>query len=160
MVKEGDEAPDFTLKTDSNEDFTLSSLRGHLVVLAFYPKAATPGCQKEMCTFRDQFNDFVDVGAKVLGISSDPPEKQSKWKNKMAYQFPLLCDVNGEVRKAYGVQGNLFGLIPGRSTFLIDKDGKIVFVYTSQMDTAGHAKKMIEKIREVQAASSSSSPSS
>ena len=83
-------------------------------MLFFYPKASTPGCTKEACKFRDEYSVFKDAGAVVLGISSDAPEANAEFAKAQRLPFPLLSDTGGEVRKALGVKGDLFGLVPGR----------------------------------------------
>src|SRR5437763_2026853 len=103
MVEEGKPAPDFELLTDEGERVKLSDFRGKPVVLYFYPKDDTPGCTKESCTFRDQYQDFQDAGAEVIGVSSDSAESHEKFATKYRLPFILLSDRGGAVRKEYGV---------------------------------------------------------
>ncbi len=142
-LKEGDPAPEIRLQTDSGETFELSSLRGKPVVLYFYPKADTPGCTKESCDFRDNISKFKKAGVEVIGISPDKPDQQAKFKSKYELTFPLLADVDHETAEAYGVwqlkknYGKEYMGI-ARSTFIIDKDGKIAKVF-SNVKVDGHA---------------------
>jgi peroxiredoxin Q/BCP len=126
MLQLGDSAPDFTLKTTTGEAFRLSDQRGHrAIVLYFYPKDDTPGCTAEACSFRDQYQDFQDLGAEVVGVSSDSEASHQKFTQKHRLPFPLLADTSGQVRKLYEVPRALLGILPGRVTFVIDKEGVI-----------------------------------
>ena len=121
----GDRAPDFTLPGivgDERRDFTLSSYRGRKVVLAFYPGDFTPGCTKQMCQYRDQFEEFQGVDAVLLGISPQDVDSHERWIEKQQFPFPLLADTAKSVIEEYGVRG--FGPIAvKRSTFVIDAEG-------------------------------------
>ena len=103
MVRDGDEAPDFTLKSDRGEDVTLSSLRGRPVVLYFYPKDDTPGCTVEACEFRDAFPRFKGSKAIILGISPDSVKSHQKFKGKFDLPFTLLADEDHAIAEKYGV---------------------------------------------------------
>jgi peroxiredoxin Q/BCP len=129
-LKVGDQAPEFTLATDTNETLSLKQLRGKKVILYFYPKDNTPGCTKEACDFRDSFPQFMQKQAVVLGISKDSPATHQKFKAKYALPFTLLTDSEATVCEAYGVINpkSMFGktfLGIQRSTFLIDEKGII-----------------------------------
>jgi peroxiredoxin Q/BCP len=137
-LKAGVEAPDFTLSDQDGKPVSLNSLRGQKnVVVYFYPKDDTPGCTKESCAFRDQFTAFSDVGAEVLGISSDSETSHKAFAEKYRLPFRLLADVGGKVRKAFKVPATL-GLLPGRVTFVIDKAGVIQHAFNSQMNATQH----------------------
>jgi len=154
-VRVGDEAPDFELPDRAGQIRRLSDLRGKRpVVLYFYPKDDTPGCTKEACAFRDQFEDFQDLGAEVIGVSSDSPEAHGRFQEKYALPFTLLSDRGGAVRKRYGVPATL-GLIPGRVTFVIDTTGTVRHVFNSQAQATRHVSEALETIRELQASASS-----
>lgn len=134
MPAAGDPAPDFTLQDQHGQEITLSALRGHPVVLYFYPKDDTPGCTKEACAFRDARADWEALGAKVLGVSPDTVADHKKFAEKYSLPFTLLADPDRAVCEAYGIwkEKNMygrksFGVV--RSTFVIDKDGKIVKVF-------------------------------
>ncbi|ALW86027.1 alkyl hydroperoxide reductase [Hymenobacter sedentarius] len=146
MLQVGQPAPDFTLKTTTGETFRLSELRGRHVVLYFYPKDDTPGCTAEACSFRDQYEDFQDLGAEVVGISSDSEKSHQKFTAKHNLPFQLLADEKGEVRKLYEVPRALLGLLPGRVTFVIDKKGVIQYIFNSLSGATDHvsnAKKVL-----------------
>ncbi|UOQ51310.1 peroxiredoxin [Hymenobacter cellulosivorans] len=139
MLQVGDPAPDFTLKTTSGETFRLSDQRGkRSIVLYFYPKDDTPGCTAEACSFRDQYEDFLDLGAEVVGVSSDSEASHQKFTQKHRLPFPLLADVGGQVRKLYEVPRALLGIIPGRVTFVIDKQGVIQYIFNSLNRATDH----------------------
>ena len=123
----GQPAPDFTLpgiSGDERRDYSLSEFRGRKVVLAFYPGDFTPGCTKQMCQYRDAFEEFEGVDAVLLGISPQDVDSHDKWIQAKQFPFPLLADADKSVVSAYGVKG--IGPIPvKRSTFVIDADGVI-----------------------------------
>jgi peroxiredoxin Q/BCP len=104
----GEPAPDFSLPNQAGEAVTLSSFRGQkAVVLYFYPKDDTPGCTLESCAFRDGYTAFQDVGAEVIGISSDSPASHQKFSQKHNLPFTLVSDADSSIRKAYGVPSTL-----------------------------------------------------
>ncbi|ALD20744.1 peroxiredoxin [Hymenobacter sp. DG25A] len=139
MLQVGNSAPDFTLKTTTGETFRLSEQRGkRSVVLYFYPKDDTPGCTAEACSFRDQYEDFKDLGAEVVGVSSDSEASHQKFTQKHRLPFPLLADEGGKVRKLYEVPRALLGIIPGRVTFVIDKEGVIQYIFNSLNRATDH----------------------
>jgi peroxiredoxin Q/BCP len=121
MLQLGDQAPDFSLSTGSGDTFHLADQRGKAVVLYFYPKDDTPGCTAEACAFRDQYEDFLDLGAVVVGVSSDSEASHQKFAQKHRLPFPLLADTSGQLRKQYEVPRAFLGLLPGLVTFVIDK---------------------------------------
>ncbi len=130
----GDNAPDFTLPTDSDGEITLSDLKGQKVVIYFYPKDDTPGCTKESCGFNDALPAFENINATILGISKDTPAKHDKFKAKYGLKFPLGSDEEGKVCDLYGVwkEKSMYGktfLGIERSTFLIDEQGKIAAIW-------------------------------
>ncbi len=133
MLAAGDPAPDFTLRSDSNEEVTLSSLRGRPVVLYFYPKDDTPGCTIQAQGIRDAYADFEAAGAVVLGISPDNVKRHVKFKQKYDLPFTLLADPEHEVAERYGVWGEkrymgrtYMGI--NRTTFLVAADGTVAKV--------------------------------
>jgi peroxiredoxin Q/BCP len=130
MVEEGQEAPDFELTSDAGEPVRLSQFRGKPVVLYFYPRDDTPGCTAQACGIRDNYDDFQERGAVVLGVSPDEETAHVKFKQKYGLPFTLLADPEHEVSKQYGVWGErkyigrtYMGV--ERSTFLIDRDGRV-----------------------------------
>jgi peroxiredoxin Q/BCP len=147
MLKEGDRAPDIQLDTDTGAPFRLSGLKGKKVVLYFYPKADTPGCTIEACEFRDQSKKFAGKNAVIVGISPDAAKSQSKFKDKFALPFTLLCDVDKEAAQAYGVyqEKNMYGKkVMGvvRTTFIIGADGRIAKILP-KVKAQGHAEQVL-----------------
>jgi peroxiredoxin Q/BCP len=110
-VKGGDAAPDFTLPADAGGTVSLGDLRGHKVIVYFYPKDNTPGCTKEACGFRDAVPDFSKVGAEVIGVSRDSVKSHNNFKAKFGLPFRLASDADGSVCEAYGVwvEKSLYG---------------------------------------------------
>lgn len=145
-VTTGSLAPDFTLASTDGTDVTLSDLRGSWVVVYFYPKDDTPGCTAESCAFRDSHEDFSDVGAVVLGVSSDSVESHQAFRAKHNLPFTLLSDPGGETRKAWGVARTL-GVLPGRVTYVIDPEGVVRNVFSAQFRAAAHQAEALDTIR-------------
>src|SRR5262252_2182145 len=128
-IEVGDEAPDFTLPSQSGEPVRLHDRIGqHVVVLYFYPKDGTPGCTAEACAFRDSHEVFTDAGAEVIGVSSDSVDSHVAFASRHKLPFTLLSDQGGQVRKRYGVPPVL-GLLPGRVTYVIDREGRVRHVF-------------------------------
>jgi len=136
-VGPGDPAPDFSLPDAEGNEVRLSDLKGRAVVLYFYPRDDTPGCTKESCAFRDAYEDLQEAGAEVIGVSADPPESHAKFAARHRLPFRLLSDAEGRARKAYGVP-TTFGLLPGRVTFVIDREGTVRHVFNSQFNPTRH----------------------
>jgi peroxiredoxin Q/BCP len=147
-LKMGDQAPDFRLPNAEGRGIALSEYRGAPVVVYFYPKDDTPGCTAEACAFRDQYEDFQRAGAEVIGISSDAPSRHAQFAGKHRLPFVLLSDQDGAVRKAYGVAATL-GILPGRVTFVIDRDGVIRHMFSSQLRATRHVAEAIEILRKL-----------
>ena len=149
MLQLGDSAPDFSLPTGTGDVFHLADQRGKAVVLYFYPKDDTPGCTAEACAFRDQYADFLDLGAVVVGVSSDSEASHQKFSQKYQLPFPLLADAGGQLRKKYEVPRALLGLLPGRVTFVIDAAGKIAYIFNSMSGATDHVSKTKEVLRKL-----------
>jgi peroxiredoxin Q/BCP len=129
-LQPGDEAPDFSLATDSGKTLSLKELRGRKVVLYAYPAAMTPGCTTQACDFRDNIASLKGAGYEVVGISPDTPAQLAKFRERDALTFPLVADEDRKVLTAYGAYGEkqLYGkTVVGvlRSTFVIDEKGRI-----------------------------------
>lgn len=139
----GDRASDFTLTAATGEPVRLADMLAKSeVVLYFYPKDNTPGCTAEACSFRDSHEAFREAGAAVIGVSADSADSHRRFAERFGLPFLLLSDPQGEVRDAYGVKKTL-GLLPGRVTFLIDRQGVIRHVFSSQFRPAQHVKEAL-----------------
>lgn len=146
-LKVGDEAPDFEAVSDEQKTIRLSELlKEKEVVLYFYPKDETPGCTAEACSFRDEWDGINEMGAVVLGISSDSTESHRKFKEHHKLQFTLLSDPKKEIRMKYGVKGSI---LPPRTTFVISKDGLIVHVYNSQVNAKAHVREAMGALKKL-----------
>ena len=118
------------------------------MIFYFYPKDNTPGCTAQACSFRDQYEDFKDLGAEVIGISSDSVASHEKFAKQYHLPFKLLSDNDKKIRTLFGVKPNLFGLIPGRVTYVTDKEGIIRLVFDSLVAT-NHIPKALEMIKKL-----------
>lgn len=134
----GERAPEFVLADQDGAEVALAELRaGGCVVVYFYPKDDTPGCTAEACSFRDHFAEFTDAGAQVVGISSDSVASHKAFAERHRLPFRLLSDRGGAVRAAFGVPKTL-GLLDGRVTFVIDREGVVRHAFSSQLRAKRH----------------------
>lgn len=142
----GEKAPDFTLSDADGNQVSLADFAGKSVIVYFYPRAATPGCTKEACDFRDNLNSLKSAGYQVIGISPDTPEKLKKFEENEELNFPLLSDPDKKTLEEWGAFGEkkLYGKISVgviRSTFVVDPDGKIALAQYNVRAT-GHVAKL------------------
>ncbi len=135
QLKPGDKAPDFTAKDQDGNTHSLSDYKGQKLVLFFYPKASTPGCTAEACNLRDNYDALQKAGFQILGVSADSARRQTNFKTKYKFPFPLLADEDKAVINAYGVWGpkklagrEYEGIY--RTTFIIDEKGILTDVIT------------------------------
>ncbi|GLJ10684.1 hypothetical protein SUGI_0133030 [Cryptomeria japonica] len=148
-VAKGSVPPPFNLKDQEGRIVSLSKFKGKPVVLYFYPGDETPGCTKEACAFRDSYEKFKKAGADVIGISADGPESHKAFAKKYRLPFTLLSDEGNKVRKEWGVPGDFFGSLPGRETYVLDKNGVVQLVYNNQFQPEKHVEetlKMLESL--------------
>jgi thioredoxin-dependent peroxiredoxin len=149
-----DKAPDFTSLDQDGEKIALKDFKGKWVVLYFYPRADTPGCTIEACSFRDSFKRVEKIGAVVLGVSPDTPKDQKKFVDKFDLPFTLVADADKTICKAYGVvqEKNMYGkkvMGVARTTFIIGPDGKVKHIF-SKVKPEGHAEQVLEWLKEAQ----------
>ncbi len=150
-ISEGATAPDFSKTTQNGDTISLSQFRGEkTVVLYFYPKDETPGCTAEACTFRDSFEDFVEAGAVVIGVSQDSEESHKSFAEHHRLPFLLVSDRDKALQKAYGVPKTM-GLLPGRVTYVIDREGKVQHVFNSQLNAKKHVREALEVVKRLAA---------
>lgn len=146
-LKAGDAAPKFYSKDQDGNNISLDDYRGKKLVMFFYPKADTPGCTAEACNLNENLDKLNSEGYEILGVSADNQKKQSKFKEKYGFNFPLLADESQEVVKAYGVWGKkkfMGKTYDGihRTTFIIDENGKIEEVI-QKVDTKNHTNQIL-----------------
>lgn len=143
----GSHAPDFQLKDASGQLFRLADHLGKQpLVIFFYPKDFTPGCTAEACSFRDHFNDFSDAGALVVGISSDSERSHQRFSSKYKLPYTLLSDPDGTVSKLFGIKRKLWGLMPGRETFVLDQFGKCI-MHFENLGASGHVRNALNALK-------------
>ncbi|MFT5963670.1 MAG: peroxiredoxin Q/BCP [Flavobacterium sp.] len=148
-LKVGDKIPNFLAKDTSGNDFDIKNLVGKKpLVIYFYPKDNTPGCTAQACSFRDQYEDFKDLGAEVIGISGDTIDSHQKFAKQYKLPFILLSDDNKKIRRLFGVPSNMFGMLPGRVTYVADRNGVIKMIFDSMMATK-HIPKALEAIKKL-----------
>lgn len=148
-LKVGDRIPNFISKDTEGNDFDSQDFVGKKpLVIYFYPKDNTPGCTTQACSFRDQYEDFKDLGAEVIGISSDDVSSHKKFVTQYKLPFILLSDSDKKIRKLFGVPSNMFGLLPGRVTYVIDRDGEIKMIFDSMM-ASKHIPKALDAVKKL-----------
>jgi peroxiredoxin Q/BCP len=146
-VQVGDLAPDFTLPTQTGELFSFHGLLGKsAIVLYFYPRDNTGGCIVEACSFRDSYEVFKEAGAEVIGISSDSVKSHRKFAQKYQLPFTLLSDKSGAVRKLFGVPST-FIVLAKRVTYVIDKQGIVRHIFSSEYMPQKHIKEALNTIK-------------
>ncbi|TYC12020.1 thioredoxin-dependent thiol peroxidase [Bizionia gelidisalsuginis] len=147
-LKQGDKVPDFSVNNQDGETVSLSDYKGKKLIVFFYPKANTPGCTAEACNLTDNYKILQDKGYEILGVSADSEKKQSNFKTKYDFPFPLLADENKDVINAFGVWGlkkfmgkEYDGI--HRKTFIVDENGVVAYVI-DKVKTKDHAAQILE----------------
>ncbi len=149
-IEKGSKVPSFTLKDQDGKLFDIKSVLGKKnLVIYFYPKDDSPGCTKEACYFRDQFEVFNQADAMIIGISGQSVESHKKFAEKYHLSFTLLSDEGNKVRKLFGVPTDLFGALPGRVTYVVDKTGTVVYVFDSQSQATKHVDEALRILKEM-----------
>jgi peroxiredoxin Q/BCP len=152
MLPIGAQAPEFSLPASGGKTVRLADFLGKkTVVVYFYPKDGTPGCTVESCTFRDSHEDFVGAGAEVIGISADSVDSHERFGAKHRLPFTLASDREGNTARAYGVGTSFMGLLPGRVTYVIDREGIIRDAFSSQLRVKTHVERALELVRTLEA---------
>ncbi|SDN32616.1 peroxiredoxin Q/BCP [Fictibacillus solisalsi] len=151
-VAAGEKAPDFTLPASNGKEVTLSDFKGKNIVLYFYPKDMTPGCTTQACDFRDKHEEFQDLDAVILGVSTDPLARHEKFIDKYGLPFLLLADEDHKAAELFGVwklKKNFGKEYMGieRSTFILDKEGTLVKEYR-KVKVKEHIEEVLTYIRE------------
>lgn len=137
----GSKAPNFELRDQNGDLVALQPLlNAQNIVLYFYPKNETPGCIKEACGFRDEYESFLEAGAQVVGISADSVGSHKRFASNRKLPFILLSDPSLNVHRIYGAEPNFFGMLRARITFVIDQNGIIRHIFDSKLNFLGHVK--------------------
>ena len=147
----GDRAPQIALSDQHGTERRSDQLAGKALVLFFYPKDDTPGCTMEACAFRDSYADLQALGAEVWGVSGDDAGSHQRFASRHNLPYPLLVDRGNQLRRAFGVPAVL-GLLPGRVTYVIDREGVIRHVFNNLLDGPAHRREALEALRRLQAA--------
>jgi len=146
----GSTVPKFELVDQNGNMFSLDSVLGKKnLVIYFYPKDDSPGCTKEACSFRDQFEVFADADAMIIGISAQSVESHYAFAQKHRLNYTMLSDTGNKVRQLFGVRASFFGLIPGRVTYVINKQGKVAYVFNSQIQAQKHVEEALRILQEL-----------
>jgi thioredoxin-dependent peroxiredoxin len=146
MLTRGDHIPDVPLVNADGSTVLLGSLIDRPLVLFFYPKDNTPGCTAEVCAFRDDYQAFVEAGADVIGVSSGDNQSHANFRERHRLPYRLMSDPGGAARKAFGIPKTL-GILPGRATFVINRQGTILYAFNSQFAPERHVKNALEALR-------------
>ena len=146
-LSEGDQAPTFSLLDQNSNLRTLNEFKGKYIVLYFYPKDNTPGCTKQACQLRNNFDEFKKQNITIIGINYDSPKTHKLFANKHNLPFTLLSDSKKSVAKAYGAKNWWFLPFPYRMTFIIDPQGVICSIL-SKIDIQKHANKVLNIIKQ------------
>jgi len=150
QISVGSKIPAFELKDQNGQWFQIDAVLGKKnLVIYFYPKDDSPGCTKEACAFRDQFEVFEDADALIIGISAQSVESHYNFAQKHRLNYTLLSDNKNKVRKLFGVPANFFGLISGRVTYVINKEGKVVYMFNSQIQAEKHVDEALRILQEM-----------
>ena len=145
-IRVGDRAPDFSATTQDGSTLRLGDYLGQkALVLFFCPRDNSPICTKEACSFRDSYEQFVEAGAEVIGVSSDSPDNHRAFAKQYRLSFPLISDQGGALRKLFGVPFAL-GLLPGRSTYVIDKAGIVRLIFSAQFASEKHVQQALNAV--------------
>jgi len=148
-LKVGQHIPQFALPDQDGKLFSSNEIVGKKpFVIFFYPKDYTPGCTLEVCSFRDSYEEFTELGAQVIGISTDSENTHRRFASKYRLPFKLLADKHKEVRGLFKVENKLFNLLPGRETYLVSREGVILMVFNS-VNASRHMKKALNALKKV-----------
>ncbi|KAG8376264.1 hypothetical protein BUALT_Bualt09G0045100 [Buddleja alternifolia] len=148
-VTEGSVPPAFTLKDQDGKNVSLSKFKGKPVVVYFYPADESPGCTKQACAFRDSYEKFKKAGAQVVGISADDSDSHKAFAQKYRLPYTLLSDEGNKVRKEWGIPSDLFGVLAGRQTYVLDRNGVCQLIYNNQFQPEKHIDETLTFLKSV-----------
>jgi peroxiredoxin Q/BCP len=148
IIEKGSKVPTFVLPDQNGKLFDIQSVIGKKnLVIYFYPKDDSPGCTREACYFRDQYEVFNHADAMIIGISGQSVNSHKKFAEKYKLSFTLLSDTGNKVRKLFGVPTDFFGTLPGRVTYIVDKSGTVIYVFNSQSQATKHVDEALRILR-------------
>ena len=142
-------APAFTSPSTSKNNYSLKDSFGKYVVLYFYPKDDTPGCTMEVCNFRDNYSEIKKYNSNVVGISSDSVKSHKNFSKKFNVTYDLLSDYDNNVKKLFGVPKSFFGLLPGRVTYIFNRNGILLKIINSQINIYEHLSQTIKFLKKI-----------
>ncbi|MCZ8229300.1 peroxiredoxin [Flavobacterium sp.] len=149
-IELGDLMPHFTALDAHGNTFDSRDYVGKKpLVIYFYPKDNTPGCIEQACGFRDQYQEFKDLDVEIIGISSDSVDSHVAFAKQYQLPFILLSDGDKSIRKLFGVPSGLLGILPGRVTYVVDKEGKVILVFDNSINATKHISKALEAIKAI-----------
>lgn len=143
-IKVGDHVPEFSLKNQHGETVETGQFIGRPFIIFFYPKDDSPVCTAEACHFRDSYEEFRGLDAEVIGISADSPASHLAFAKNHDLPYVLLSDEGNKVRKLFGVKGDMFGLLPGRATYVVDAEGVVRHIFDAQFQAKQHVVEALE----------------
>jgi peroxiredoxin Q/BCP len=147
-IEVGSKVPEFTLADQNGKMFSISSVLGKKnLVIYFYPKDDSPGCTAEACSFRDQYEVFNEADALIIGISGQSVESHKEFADKYHLSYTLLSDEGNKIRKLFGVPSNFLGMLPGRVTYIVDKSGKVIYIFNSQAQAERHVDEALKILK-------------
>lgn len=147
-IEIGDKIPGFVLNDQNGNPFDINDVIGKKnLVIFFYPKDDTPGCTKEACYFRDHYEAFTEVDTEVIGISGQTVESHKNFAAKHNLSYKILSDTDNQLRKKFGVPTSLFGLLPGRVTYVVNISGKVIHIFNSQTNISGHIDEALQILK-------------
>ena len=145
-IQIGDKLPHFIASQQDGNVFDSHNIKEKQVVIYFYPKDFTPGCTTQACSFRDAYQDFQDLGAEVIGVSADSVASHQNFQQKYKLPFILLSDADKKIRRLFGVPSTLFGLIPGRVTYVFDASGTCIYIFDN-LSAKNHIDKALQALQ-------------
>jgi peroxiredoxin Q/BCP len=145
-IEEGSTISTFELINQSGETVKISPNDGKVRVIYFYPKNNTKVCTDQACSFRDWYDDLLDYGCEVIGISSDSVDSHQSFSKQHKLNFTLLSDPDGKVRKMFGAS-KFFGLMPSRKTFVINEGGKVIYTFDALFESDKHVKNVLDHLK-------------
>ena len=144
-MKEGQKVPHVVFEDQNKASKDIYDLfMNEFTILFFYPKNNTPGCTKEVCAIRDNYSDFNNYSVSLFGVSADSYSSHASFISKHQLPFPLISDREGKLRKAFQVKTELFGLLPGRVTYILNKEGVVQKIIESQFNPQKHITESLE----------------